>query len=352
MGKNKKYLIILLIVFLALTLRLIKLGGFEVAGDEGNYALRVLSTTMTTPWNWYLDQNLPFWTQLSFFDHPPLHFATIWLSCHLFGVNLWAVRLPAVIFGTLSVLLIMLISSRLGWNKEALWSGLSLAILPWHILISRQAQQESLLIFLIFLIIYLLLNINDKKLYYWILTGIVIGLAILTKYLAIIIAPLIIWYFFKERWHKKINFWLLALTTLVVITPIIFYNWQMYQFRGHFDLQFARLINQNISTDWSANAQMIVRDSLTDFESLPLFLIQWLGVGAMLVIIIGSINGLVKRPDFFKKNLFLTHGLLIIVAIIACLTLLDSVHASIMIPFLILSFAVSLKFCLLNLKLI
>lgn len=351
MAENKKHQFIIIFIFLlALTLRLINLGSFEVSGDEGSYIVRAIgwndflvSTTLQTPWNWYLGQDLPFWTQLSFFDHPPLHFATIWLSTHLFGINLWAARLPAVIFGALSVLLIMLIFYRFSQTKAAFLSGLFLAILPWHIWISRQAQQESLLIFLILLTIYLLININDKKIYYWLITGLVIGAAILTKYSAIIIFPLVVWYFFKKKWHKNLNFWFLVLTTLIIIFPVIFYNLKMYQLRGHFDLQFARLLNQNMEKDWPVNVQMITQGGIKDIVSLPWLLIKWSGIGTILLIIIGLISGFLKKEKKSIEDLFLSYGMLIIGLIMAGLTLVDPIRAAIVIPFLILSFGRSLN---------
>ena len=58
MEKNKKHQLIIIFIFLlALSLRLINLGSFEVSGDEGSYIIRAIgwndfmvSTTMTTPW--------------------------------------------------------------------------------------------------------------------------------------------------------------------------------------------------------------------------------------------------------------------------------------------------------------
>ncbi|OGY44115.1 MAG: hypothetical protein A2731_02885 [Candidatus Buchananbacteria bacterium RIFCSPHIGHO2_01_FULL_39_8] len=343
---SKKYLIVFLIVLLAFALRIINLGGFEVASDEGSYAIRgigwndfMLSTTMTTPWNWFLGQDLPSWTQLSFFDHPPLHFASIWLSSHLFGISLWSVRLPAVIFGTLAVLMLMLICYRLNFDKIAPLTGIWLSILPWHIWISRQAQQESLLIFLILLSIYLLLNIDRKKLPYWILTGAVIGLVILTKYSAIVLAPLIIFYFFQKKWYKKTNFWILVLVILIVISPLIFYNLKMYQTRGHFDLQLARILHQDQEKDWPANVQQIAQGSLSNFFPFLFDLVKFIGIISTLIIIIGLISAILKKD----KNIYLTYAMVVITALIISLTLPDNIRGSIIIPFLALSFALSLK---------
>jgi len=350
MAGNKKYILLGFILFLALGLRLYNLGGFEVTGDEGSYAYRgigwndfMVSTTMNTPWNWFIDQNLPLWTQLSFFDHPPLHFAAIWLSTHLLGISLLTVRLPSAIFGVLSVLMIILIFYRFGWEKIGLWSGLFLAVLPWHIWISRQAQQESLLIFLILFIIYLILGIDNKKAPYWLITGIVIGLAFLTKYSAVVIIPLLIWYFFSKKWYKEPKFWLLALSTLIVVSPVIIYNLKFYQLRGHFDLQFSRLLHQNLSKDWPANVQMIVQGSTADFKSWPLLINQWLSLGGVLIIIIGLINGIFSHSKILREKWFWGYGLLAIGITIAAITSFDSIRGSVLIPFFLLAFGLSLK---------
>lgn len=63
----------------------------------------------------------------------------------LFGLNEFAVRLPAAIAGTLSVLAVYLIA-RAWWNPSAaLWAGLFVCLSPWSLLLSRWANQSILL---------------------------------------------------------------------------------------------------------------------------------------------------------------------------------------------------------------
>jgi 4-amino-4-deoxy-L-arabinose transferase-like glycosyltransferase len=59
----------------------------------------------------------------------------------LFGLGEWAARLPAAVAGTLTVLFVFLATERLLGMRTAIWSAISLALSPWHIVFSRWAQQ-------------------------------------------------------------------------------------------------------------------------------------------------------------------------------------------------------------------
>lgn len=63
----------------------------------------------------------------------------------LFGLNEFAVRLPSVLFGTLSVLVTYFMVYKLSNKKSlAIWSSLFLALSPWHISLSRGAFEANL----------------------------------------------------------------------------------------------------------------------------------------------------------------------------------------------------------------
>jgi len=60
------------------------------------------------------------------------------------GMNVWTTRLPNALAGTLSVLLIYWMASRLFGRATGLWAAGLLAVLPWHVHFSRWGHEGGL----------------------------------------------------------------------------------------------------------------------------------------------------------------------------------------------------------------
>ena len=141
--KIKIYLII--IVALAAFLRFWQIDkyphGFNA--DEASYAYNAYSLISTGkdefghPWPIHLE---------SFADYKPAGTAYLMLPfIKVFGLNELAARLPSLIFGVLSVLLIYLLVQELfSIPYFSLISAFFLAISPWHIHFSRGAWETNL----------------------------------------------------------------------------------------------------------------------------------------------------------------------------------------------------------------
>src|SRR3989344_2527063 len=107
MTLSKKTIILLaLIVLLGGFLRLWSLGSTELIHDEGMDIFRSIgyldyfdSTAQSTPIQWLSDKQLPWWTNLSFHDDPPLFFLIQHTFINIFGENLFASRLPSALAG-------------------------------------------------------------------------------------------------------------------------------------------------------------------------------------------------------------------------------------------------------------
>jgi 4-amino-4-deoxy-L-arabinose transferase-like glycosyltransferase len=82
----------------------------------------------------------------------------------IFGNNEIAVRLPSVIFGTLTILALYLLVAQMSKNKHlALLSSFLLAITPWHVYTSRIALESNLALFFVVLGAYLFFASFQKK---------------------------------------------------------------------------------------------------------------------------------------------------------------------------------------------
>ena len=346
------------ILLLAALLRTVNLNGDEVRTDEGNYALRAIgwndfmfSTSLGTPWVWMMDQTvLPKWTLLSFNDHPPLHFAAIWLSTRLLGLSLWAVRLPSVLYGLGTIALVMFQLRRWEKTRGSLMAGTLLALLPWHIFISRQAIQESGVMFFLTATVVLCDLVDSSQSastpgnwLRWTALGGTIGLGLLTKYSAIYaLLPLayLTWY---RRWYQHPGFWLLPLTIGTLLSGVFFYNRQLLLLRGHFDLQLSRLFTQDTKLDWPASHQDLWQGDPTQFAAFLKH--QWIGLSlpAGLLLVIGAAAMVARRSRRQRPSITAMWTGLLGSLVLTAVTLNDYGRSSILLPWYALTFGITLE---------
>ncbi len=296
--KLKSQHILIGILLVGAVLRFWGLGSSEIFHDEGFYAFRALGNLdyiqnddQTTPIQWYKDAaGLPLWTNLSFHDHPKLYFLISNLFFRIFGDSLFVARLPSAIFGILSIWLVYLVARKalkhsmsspaphLRWSNQskgniwnesdielfALLSAAVLAVNHIHVWVSRSALMESVQIAFILLNVYLFFVFleNHKK---WFWFGLSFGLCILLKYTSVFLLPVYFIYIliFERKIFQERNLYFSLLITLLLITPVIVYNFYLYQSVGHFDLQFAFLFGQD-TPEWRASLGKIL-DPFSDF---------------------------------------------------------------------------------------
>jgi 4-amino-4-deoxy-L-arabinose transferase-like glycosyltransferase len=109
---NKKTTILLvLIILVAIFFRVWNMNSFDISGDNSLNSFRALGWVdfiqgegQTGPMQWF--GKTPAWAKWSFQDAPPLVFAIQHVSFSLFGDSTFAARLPFVIAGVLTVLVI------------------------------------------------------------------------------------------------------------------------------------------------------------------------------------------------------------------------------------------------------
>ncbi len=152
------------ILILAMVLRVPQISRYPAGftADEaafGYNAYSILQTGMDewgTPW-WKL-----FFTNMrSFGDYKlPLYTFLAIPSIAIFGLNEFAVRLPNTIFGTLAVLGVYFMAKKLFPERKfiGLLSALVLAIMPWHVQLSRGAFEANLITFFLPWAIYFFLS--------------------------------------------------------------------------------------------------------------------------------------------------------------------------------------------------
>lgn len=234
-----------------------RLGRGDLLSDDAHYAFRsigyfdyVASFEQTTPIQWF--HTRPWWSYLSFHDHPPLFFAVQHLFFKLFGVSLAVSRLPSALAAVGTLFAVFFLARKLWGARAALLAAGALTFNSYFIWTGRIGLLESVFVFFLTLgLLFLVKGLRDHKKYF-IYAGAIFGLSFLTKYTFLFAVPGIFFYLiFQERWiFKNRRFWTGLLVFLAVSSPIFIYNLEMFRARGHFDVQFADLFGQ-ANTDWS-----------------------------------------------------------------------------------------------------
>lgn len=251
------------ILIVAFILRFWGIWNQDIFGDEAADAFRSIgyidylgTNFQTQPIDWYKTGPLPWWTSLSFHDFPPMAMIVQNIFFRIFGDSLSVARLPAVVFGVISVYLFYLIIKKLFINESlALFGGFLFAISGAMAWIFRTSILEPILLFFLILNIYSFLLFLENKKKWWFF-GITLGLVALTKYTGIFIVPVYAIYLAYSSYISNKTYlsnWRLYAAlglALSLFTPVIIYNIFLYKTTGHFDLQIAYFLGQN-TPEWT-----------------------------------------------------------------------------------------------------
>ena len=222
--KNKKLLLLLIILALAAFFRLWQLnaippGLYPDVAINGNDALNTLQTNNFKVF--YPENN----------GREGLFMWLIALSFSVFGVSIWSIKIVAAIIGILTVLGLYLLTKELFKPVEAspllaLWASFFLATSFWHVLFSRLGFRAIMLPFiLVFGFYFLWRGLNNKKALPFIMAGIFFGAGFYTyiSYRFIILLLPIVWFcwlitYKKEGQLKK--FFLFSVLCLLFIVAV------------------------------------------------------------------------------------------------------------------------------------
>lgn len=195
-------------------LRMLIMGRLGLSGDEAHY--------------WAYSRH----PELSYFDHPPAIGYIIKFTTAIFGANEFGVRISAVVFFFfMSYFLFKLVKEMYG-EKTAFWAVVMVNLIPaFSFLGAVMAIPDSPLAFLWVVFIYYFRKfILEQKKYYWYILGAVLGLGLLSKYNAVLLALSVFLFLLLSAEHRQ---WLmrkepyLALClSSVMFLPVIIWNLQ------------------------------------------------------------------------------------------------------------------------------
>jgi hypothetical protein len=157
--------------------------------DEGNMILKFLSFQMTLS-DFDSQAGIP----ADYLDTKPLWMLVIFWAHKIHPVGVWVVQNISALCGALTIGLTFLLARELAQKRSAaLLSAVFLAVSSYHVFYCRLLLPESAGLFLsIFAIFCYLRGMRSQKVVWSVLSGIVIGIALLTNRYRILTTPIFI----------------------------------------------------------------------------------------------------------------------------------------------------------------
>ena len=177
----------------------------------------------------------------SYFDHPPLTAYVIGFFTHFLGDRAVVIRLGALLFSLGFSLLAYFLGKALFDSRVGFWAGAISSLLPSYAITALIITPDSPLVFFWTLSGFLTLRAiqNDRPVYH-LLSGVTLGLALLSKYTAIFFpASLLLFFMVTPDQRRHLKKWQLyggwVLATLV-FSPVVFWNadhgWASFAFQS------------------------------------------------------------------------------------------------------------------------
>jgi 4-amino-4-deoxy-L-arabinose transferase-like glycosyltransferase len=319
----KEKIFLLIIIFLGLTTRLVRLDYAppSLSNDEISIAYDAYSVSETGK-----DEHgnfLPISFQSYNTYKAPLTAYLDILSIKIFGNNEYGARIPSAVLGLGTILFLGLLIWELTKNKQlALISAFVLTITPWHIFTSRMAWESNVALFFVVLMIYGLMSGIKKQNNWLVLLGFVSGaISIYGYHTEWVFSPMIIatiWLLNRKICFKKPIFYIgLVLFGLLVLPVFINYVKHPDDTRAGTQMIWTdrileqKLKNKNIGQKiiligdtFLSNYSGYLDNSYLFFNGLNLLKVQDpFQVGLFLVIFLPAFwIGIINVKNYFEKD--------------------------------------------------
>ncbi len=291
---NKKdWVLCILIILLGAVLRIHNYNSIPIhnwTADEYAFTwsgMSLIKDHIPTSWSWlksYGDFPIEKWKGNDYrivtpwFDHPPLFSLIVGMAAisgranYFFNVSLTYIRIPSLIFGIASILLLYILARKLYGTWVAVLSSLIFATNPTIVFLSRLAVSENLIVFLslatILCILYFFKTSNNLYLY---LSAFLAGIASIAKVTGIFVVLLLFsLLIYKKKWREGI--------IAVVIGLLIFSIYFIYGWIYNFGLFISVLFEQS-----ARFSNIIILDKIL-FQPMMPFIDVWSIFGWLVLI--------------------------------------------------------------------
>lgn len=175
-----------------------------------------------------------------YLDHPPMVALLIRGFTALFGINEFAVRIGAMVCWCLTAFFMFRLSELIA-PKTGKYAVMCLAILPFFFLQSLVITPDQPLVACWAAGLYCLYRaLVCRERQYWYLSGICLGLGMLSKYTMVLLVPTVLVYVVMlpsaRDWFLRKEPYFAALLALGMFSPVIYWNathdWASFVFQG------------------------------------------------------------------------------------------------------------------------
>jgi len=166
---------------------------------------------------------------IGYFDHPPVTAWTIWFFTKIFGTNILGIRFGAYLYGLGALWFLWLIAKKLWDEKVAFYVLLAAFVVPLFTTSGLIFTPDPPLVFFWLAFIYtFILALENGRLTFWILSGILCGLAMLSKYTAAFLClGAFILMITRKEWRKYFATpkpYIAIILSIIAFSPEIIWN--------------------------------------------------------------------------------------------------------------------------------
>ncbi|WP_146948315.1 ArnT family glycosyltransferase [Cyclobacterium qasimii] len=164
-----------------------------------------------------------------YYSKPALVAVLNFLSTSLIGNTEIAIRINAILCGIGMAWVTYLFGTYLYSRKIGFWSALVLQSMPsWWLATTFHTTDSSLSFFWILSIYLAYRGIKEEKSFWWVYAGIATVFGLMTKYVMLLIFPVLLLYLlYTKKWKThQANFLMFVLISALGFVPAFIWNWQ------------------------------------------------------------------------------------------------------------------------------
>jgi 4-amino-4-deoxy-L-arabinose transferase-like glycosyltransferase len=225
---QRQWLAVFALIGAMTLMRIVYAGVLDLRTDEAYY------------WTWSKE------SALSFLDHPPMIAWFIRFGTAIFGDTALGVRFAGILAMLVTQLLLANIVRRVTDDFRAIVFALLMpeAALYYGLLMAKVAPDTALIPFATAML-WSLVRLNESgDGRWWLAAGLFAGLALLSKFTAVMLLPAVIAFMlvpdWRGRWLRSPYPWCAALIAVAIFSPVLIWNYQHDWASFHF--QFVRAV--------------------------------------------------------------------------------------------------------------
>jgi 4-amino-4-deoxy-L-arabinose transferase-like glycosyltransferase len=168
---------------------------------------------------------------LSYFDHPPMVGWMLWLFTSVLGKSIFAIHVTDFLITLGTVYSVWLLTQRIAPNNKAAKATLLFfSTIMVSILSITTTPDVPLLLFWVLSLLFAHKAITHNRITDWLLTGVMMGCAFLSKYTAVFMpAGLFLFLLLSKNYRRKLwgyQFILVCMVFAIVALPVVIWNVQ------------------------------------------------------------------------------------------------------------------------------